>query len=241
MFFPLWAKELRKDRNEVNYYLKSGFTKRFAHFILCSSKDKICPYLQPFIDNFNDSRDIAQLFQEFIWAEDALDHYDEFWIVWTAFYDSVVKIYKKRGSRYYSNELIHNYLLAWPYWKSNAKEWHTLKEREKGFYKKISEDIGHHPSVLYSISKSLNDVGSSFISDGVGWISDILGKNPQYTSIELETNTVYYIENLMRRFISMNRQKIKTTVSLQNQVITVLNFLLEKGSTTGYLLREDIL
>ena len=93
-------------------------------------------YLQPFIDNFSDSRDMAQLFQEFILVEDALNHYDEFWIVWNAFYDCVVKTCKKQGSGYYSNELIHNYLLAWPYWKKDIKEWHTLKEREKGFYKK---------------------------------------------------------------------------------------------------------
>jgi len=241
IFLPLCAKELSKDHNEVDYYAKIRFMKKFALFILSSSKDKICAYLQPFIDNFSDSRDMAQLLQEFILTEDALNHYDEFWLVWNAFYDCVVKIYKKQGFHYYSNELIHNYLLAWPYWKAGLKEWHTLKEREKGFYKKISEDIGHHPSVLYSISKILNQVGSSFINDGVIWISNILQNNPQYTSTDLEPNTIYYIENIMKRYILMNRQNIKATLSLRNHVITILNFLLEKGSTTGYLLREDIL
>ena len=215
--------------------------KKFAYFILFSPKEKICAYLQPFVDNFSDSRDMSQLFQEFILTEDSLNHYDEFWIVWNVFYDSVVKIYKEQGFHYYSKELIHDYLLAWPYWKADLKEWHTLKEREKGFYKKISEDIGHHPSVLYSISKILNQVGSSFINDGVIWISNILQNNPQYGSTELETNTVYYIENLMKRYILMNRRTIKATLSIRNHVIIVLNFLLEKGSTTGYLLREDIL
>lgn len=241
VFLPLWAKELSKDHNKVDYYAKIRFMKKFAHFILSSSKDKICAYLQPFIDNFSNSRDMAQLFQEFISVEDILNHYDEFWIVWNAFYDCVVKTYKKQASSYYSNELIHNYLLAWPYWKKGIREWHTLKEREKGFYKKISEDIGHHPSVLYSISKVLNEIGSSFIDDGVVWISNILQNNPQYISTELETNTVYYIENIMRRFILINRERIKATLSLKNQVIVILNFLIEKGSTTGYLLREDIL
>lgn len=241
IFLPICSKQLSKDHNKIDYGLKIRFMNRFAHFILYSSKDKICTYLQPFIDNFSDSRDTAQLLQEFIVTEDSLCHYDEFWIVWDTFYDSIVKIYKKQDFHYYSNELIHNYLLAWPYWKADLKEWHTLKEREKWFYKKISEDIGHHPSVLYSISKILNQIGSSFINDGVIWISNILQNNPQYVSIELETNTVYYIENLMKRYILMNRQTIKATLNIRNQVMTILDFLLERGSTAGYFLREDIL
>ena len=239
MFLPMCAEEISKDRDGVDYYVKRGFMKKFAYFILCSKKDEICAYLRPFIDNFSYSRDMAQLFQEFIWVEDALNHYDEFWIVWNAFYDCVVRTCKEQPSSHYSNELIHNYLLAWPY--KDIREWHTLKEREKGFYEKISEDIGHHPSVLYSISKVLNEIGSSFIDNGIVWISNILQNNPQYTSTELETNTVYYIENIMRRFILINRQRIKAEFSLKNQVIVILDFLLEKGSTTGFLLRDDIL
>jgi hypothetical protein len=241
LFLPLCAKKLSKHDNKVNYYVKIRFMKKFAYFILSSPKDQICTYLQPFIENFSDSRDMAQLLQEFISVEDVLNHYDEFWITWNAFYDCIVKAYKKHVSNYYSNELIHNYLLACPYWKKGIREWHTLKEREKEFYKKLSEDIGHHPSVLYSISKVLNDIGSPFVNDGIGWISNILQNNPQYTSTELETNTVYYIENITRRFILINRQRIKAALSLKNQVIVILDFLLEKGSTTGFLLRDDIL
>jgi hypothetical protein len=241
IFLPMCAEQISKDRDGVDYYVKRAFMTKFANFILCSSKDDIVGYLQPFIDSFNNSRDMAQLFDEFILAEDALYHYDEFWIVWNAFYDCVVKTYKKQVSRYYSNEFIHSYLLAWPYWKKGISEWHTLKERDKQFYQRITADIGHHPSILYSISKVLNEIGSSFIDDGVVWISDILQNNPQYVSTELETNTVYYIENIMRRFVLINRQRIKDKLSLKNQVIVILNFLLEKGSTTGYLLREDIL
>lgn len=74
---------------------------KFAYFILCSPKDEIQAYLQPFIDTFTNSKDMADLFQEFISVEDVLNHYDEFWIVWNAFYDCVVKVFKKQGSRYY--------------------------------------------------------------------------------------------------------------------------------------------
>ncbi|MBN1293804.1 MAG: hypothetical protein JXB48_18320, partial [Candidatus Latescibacteria bacterium] len=60
-------------------------------------------------------------------------------------------------------------------------------------------------------------------------------------SKKLEINTIYYIETIMRRFIITNRQKIKTTYQIKNDVLEILNFLVERGSVTGYLLREDVL
>jgi hypothetical protein len=116
-----------------------------------------------------------------------------------------------------------------------------LKEREKSFFRKVSEDIGENPVVLYSLSKLLNDIGSSFKDDGITWISDIIKKNPGLSTEELEVNTVYYIENLVRSYILKNRNKIKMTLQLKDQILVILDFLLRKGSVTGYLLREDLL
>ncbi len=69
----------------------------------------------------------------------------------------------------------------------------------------------------------------------------MLQKNQNLFSEELEINTVYYLENLIRKYVLTNRLKIKTTIQIKTQVVTILNFLVEKGSITGYLLRENIL
>jgi len=45
----------------------------------------------------------------------------------------------------------------------------------------------------------------------------------------------------MRCYVLSNRHKVRTIPQVQQQVLSVLNFLLEKGSATAYLLREDIL
>jgi hypothetical protein len=58
---------------------------------------------------------------------------------------------------------------------------------------------------------------------------------------ELEANTIFYIENIVRRYILMNRKKIKKILKLKKNIVIILNFLIERGSVTGYLLREDIL
>jgi hypothetical protein len=238
---PIFSKKILIDDDRVDYALKQRFLEKFAYFVLTSAREEIETYLKPFVDNFSNSRDMADFFQEFISAEDRLNQYEEFWVVWDVFYKQVVEICKKGSSYYYAKEIVHNYLLAWPYWKENAKGWHSLKEREKIFFNKVAQDVGHHPSVLYSLSKILNDIGSNFLEDGVFWISGILQRNENLFSEELEINTIFYMENIVRRYILTNRQKIKTNKKIKSEVVVILNFLIERGSITGYLLREDIL
>ena len=241
VIFPLFSKKIFLDYDRVDYTLRVRFLDKLAYFILNSTKDEIETYIKPFVDNFRPSREMAEFFQKFISIEDRINKYEEFWTVWNIFYDKIVLTCKNLNSQHYTKEFLHNYLLAWPYWREDAKEWHSLKDREKLFFKKVAKDMGHHPSILYSLSKILNDIGSNFIDEGIIWISDILQKHNQLISEKLETNTIYYIENIVRRYILTNRQQIKTTIQLKNQIITILNFLVEKGSITGYLLREDIL
>jgi len=37
----------------------------------------------------------------------------------------------------------------------------------------------------------LNDIGSSYLADGVSWISYMLGNNKELVDAKLETNTLY--------------------------------------------------
>jgi len=90
---------------------------------------------------------MADLFERFIFAEDFLSQYEEFWTVWNAFYPSLVEMCKSGTGRYSSESIVINYLLAGLLWNENAKEWHTLREREKLFFQKVARDMGHHPSV----------------------------------------------------------------------------------------------
>ena len=79
------------------------------------------------------------------------------------------------------------------------------------------------------------------MEDWVFWISSNLQKNQTLFTKELEINTIFYIENIVRRYILNNRHKVKTSKQIKNQILVILNFLLERGSVTGYILREDIL
>lgn len=233
-----------EDRSErLDYVFEHKFLDKFTHFVLYSPKEEIVIYVKPFTELLKDFRrksGVADIFEAFIFAEDAINQYEEFWIVWQIFYPKVVEFCLDEHPLRHSESVVYKYLLAIQ-WKKDAKEWHTLKDREKAFFKKASEEMGGNTSVLYALVKLLNDVGSNFASDGIVWISNLLEKNPELSRKELETNTVYYLENLVRSYILKNRQRIRTEPQLKKQILIILNFLLEKASATAYLLREDIL
>lgn len=231
--------EDRKDK--IDFKVRHDFLKQLAYFVLNAPKEDIREYMTPFHERFNGSEAIAELFQEFISAEDYLGSYENFWEVWNMFKEKVGELCQKGDGYWYVDKIIESYLFGQSHWKESASEWHTFKEEDKRFFREISEKIGHCPSTLYSISKLLNGIGSSYLNDGVSWLSHMLEKNKTSLSGKLQTNTVYYLENLVRKYVYVNRERIKRTRELKQDVLTILDFLIQKGSVVGYMLRENVL
>jgi hypothetical protein len=241
MFVPLLRDDRDHRREEPkDYKIRYRFFQRFAYFVLSRDKNDISRWVRPFVDGFLFSEEVANFLQEFISAEDRMQTYDTFWAVWDCFYD-VIKNGANSGKSYYDDVLISNYLLAWRWWKETAKSWHSLRERERVFYSKVVSEMGRHPAVLYSIGKLINQIGSAFLGDSVIWVSDLLANNKNLYSAELVTNTIYYLEVLVRKYVYLNRTKLKTDRLLKNKLLVILEFLIDKGSVNAYLLREDIL
>ena len=231
--------ESRDDK--IDYSVKHYFLEKYAHFVLSSPRVEILDLLNPFLEDFKASRNISELLQQFVFAEDVLNNQDNFWFVWDAFKEKVLKACED-GERYgYVDDIIQSYLFARCPWKETSKDWHSLQDNNKPFFHEISLKMGHCPSTLYSISKLLNDIGSNFLDDGVIWIFNILDKSKAFKNDKLHENTIYYIESLIRKYIFINREKIKKTKSIKNRILVILDFLVVEGSVIGYMLRESIL
>lgn len=230
----------RRHRQEerFDYSKRIRFYEKFAQLVLHADRLDIADYMHPILERFTEIEDVDGLIQEFIVGEDKAHRYDAFWTVWELLYPKIVKFCRHST---YKTSIVHNYLLAWPHWSKDAKQWSSLKEREKSFFSKVATDIGEHPAVLYSLAKLLNDIGTPYIADGILWISGILARSPSLSIAELEENTEYYLENLVRGYVLRNREMIRRTLRVKEAVLRILNFLLERGSVTAYLTREHIL
>lgn len=238
---PLFAKKLLDDRDKVDYMVSHRFFDKFANFVLTVPQEDVARYIKPFVDGFNDSRNMGEMLQRFVSVQDHISQHDEFWMVWDAFYDKVVEIANDSRNAHYARSIVVSYLFAATSWKDGAREWHTLQEDDKKFFQKVIKDMGRNPAVLYSIAKLLKGIGSHYTDEGIGWLSVIIESNKNLESEDLETNTVYCLENVVRRFVVENRKKIKASQPLRSQLLTILDFLIQKGSVVAYLTREDIL
>ena len=237
-----FAEKLLSDNRDdkADPILKYDFLKKFVHFILSIPKDEIKNYLKPFIQDFKSSEVIADLFEEFVVEQDSLNNYENFWEVWNLFKDRVIEICNDRNNNWYTDKIVKSYLFVHPWWGESVTSWHTLGDGDKRFLKEISQEIGHCPSTLYSISRLLNGIGSHYLDDGILWISDMLTNNQNLLAAELKKNTVYHMENVTRKYIYKNQTKIRGSKELKEKILVLLNFLIEKGSVIGYMLRERI-
>jgi len=231
----------RKENRDVDIHRERlNIFKRFAEFILEREMLDIDIYLKPFKDCFQINEETTLLINEIISAEDRVNHYERFWYIWNSLCDKFIELAKSTRD-YYLNEITASYLLAWQYWKENIEEWQSLKKENMTFYKKLAQEIGNVPAVLYSISKMLNSIGSKFEDDGIEIIFTITSNNRYLNLGDLHSNTEYYLEIFMRKFIFKYRKQIKQQIRLKNKILTILDFMIERGSIHGYLLRESIL
>ncbi|MCY9261662.1 ATP-binding protein [Bacillus haynesii] len=234
------GKLLSDDReNIVDYEVSHDFLRKLSRVVLTSHRDDISLYLQPFIEGFNSTESMADLFEEFILAEDMLKTYDNFWLVWDLFYDKVADLSKV--GNYYNTKIIKSYLFARSPWNENITEWHAFKDNNKRFFKKVTRKMGESPSVVYAIVKLINGIGQIYLNSGITWISEILNEHPNIWTGQLVDNTIYLLEDVMRSFIYNNRESIRREIKLKKEILVILDFLVEKGSVAGYMLRENVL
>lgn len=240
-----FATELFEDRRlaeeeTMDFSLRLRIFKQIAYFLLQRDVREIDKYLEPIIPFLRATEETAHFIEELITAENYLNKHDQFWHIWNLLYPKIKELCEIAEDHYLNNVLV-NYLLAWQYWKEGIKEWRSLKEHDISFFAKASEDFGNVPATLYSIARILNTVGSNYENEGVEWLFTIVSKNPSLNLERLEENTLFYIECFMRKFLFSNRKKIKETLRLKNMVVPILDFMVERGSIHGYLLRESSL
>lgn len=246
---PIMASRLLIDRRVYEeefgddhdiFKVRLEIFKRFSNFLLQREVSEIDKYLTPFLDYLSPTEETSLFIGEIITAEDSLMNREQFWHIWNKLFPKIKELSDYPRSPYLK-QIIINYLLAWQFWKDRIEEWHSLSRENLSLYVNASKEMGHIPAVLYSIARVLNSVGSNFKNEGIDWVYTIVSNNKLLQLGDLESNTLYYLEMYLRKFVFNNRQEIKKEIRLKNKVIPILDFMIERGSVHAYLLRESIL
>jgi len=226
------------DYNETNYReVISQFSNKLAYYLLKLPIDKIDKFIEPILLKKHLKKDFSEFLLDLSVIQDEEKEYEKFWYIWILLYEKIKNIVNT--SRYAPKEIIENYLLAGYIMNyGNTKSWHSLKKENIEFYYNIANDIGKSSETLYSIARVFNGIASNYIEDGIKILHLLVTQN---IYSEIESNTIYYIENIVRNYYTLNKQQIKTDTKLKNIIIDILTFLVNNGSVFGYMLREQIL
>ncbi|MBF4693327.1 AVAST type 4 anti-phage nuclease Avs4 [Fusibacter ferrireducens] len=228
-------------KSDANVYSdKLRLFKTYSSFILAREKSEIERFNHYFVEAFEMNEEADHLFSELLLAEDQLATHGVFWKLWWSYYDVVVNSIKDRR-HYYREEALHSYLLDFRFWRSGVKEWHSLKDENVEFYWRITSDLSKNPDVLAAVAKILHSIGSGFLNEGVGWISKMIASNTEVHQKEMDSNTRFIIETILRKYVNVNRELLKINISKKTEILVILNCLIENNSEVGYLIRERLL
>lgn len=88
------------------------------------------------------------------------------------------------------------------------------------------------------LMQSYNCIGRVF---PVLSVSCIISNNPNLLEVSLHTNTLYYLEEYIFSYVKKMNFSFRTNNDAKKKVMVILDYLVSKGSTLGFLLREEIL
>ena len=241
------------DRFHRISLLESEYKKWLAEYLLNINSDGRSAIIQTLMPLVRFNREFNRLLSDIVSAEDINPRYDAFWDIWTLLQDYFFQEFEKNVDDYKNvNTVVHigygyedvlvTYLLA-DFWDvPGVDEWHTLKQQQKFFYLTASKRLGHNPTTLFSIARVLNTIGkTTFTEPGIDWISDIIINNPHLYAKALPENTLYYIEEYIFSYMNTHIDTIQTNITVKRKVVKILDFLISKGSTMGFLLKEELI
>ena len=255
----IWNSLFHNDRKRFqkndrkNFYLEQLYISWLAGFLLNSTpeiQEQIIQRLSYYIDISDNTN---YLLLSIIKIQDHVRNNSSFWNIWDSLLDIIKKLSESERENVIrisssSKDYLHStfdsvlstYLFAMPYWSKRVRSWHTLEEKDSHFFYKAVDLFGYHPITIFSISRVLNTVGYMYIKDGVNWLSRIISDNKHLQSCALQIDTEYYMEEYMQRFINFYGDELKRNKTQKANVIIILNYLVDRGSTIGFMLREKI-
>ena len=157
---------------------------------------------------------------------------DRFWTIWNTYKDMLPVLIRMGHT-----QQLRTYLLNIQ-WNDGIKEWRCLREQDAKFFSFVGEICEGNAVSLECIAKALTNIAHNYQTEGMGWISRIIGNHMMMNLSG--TNALFYLEQVMMEYVYAKKMQIRMNAVLHEQVRTILNFMVGKSSITGYVLRDMV-
>jgi hypothetical protein len=123
--------------------------------------------------------------------------------------------------------------------KEGVQEWGPVSAN-RDFIESAASAIGNTPAGFGSLLSLLSSVGQVFLPDAIRWLTESVERASGRDLLE-DPNTEFQIEVLLRKVCYHHGTVIRQRPELHRAVILLLDKLVERGSHTGFRLRDYII
>lgn len=241
-----------KEISNFNYVWKNF--ELLAHWLFICDKKTVKEALIKISDTIKKDEWFQRLLHRIICEADMFKNKERFWIIWNALFETVERMVKSeeehqkenfefswKGEHDVNNILLEYLLAGCNTWTKDIKKWELVTNKDIDFWERCCRAFGYHKATLLGVGYFINHIGFEIAREkAITWIYEIISNQEHLWKVELLTNTIYYLENYMKIYCDYYMKEIKTDFNTKKKVIKVLDFMVEKESSIGFMLRDEL-
>jgi hypothetical protein len=218
----------RHSRRDRNFHLEHELLRLLSGFVMNLNSPQAEHVCKPVLDAASHfPEQVAQFLLDLTLAEDQTRKHDTYWALWQAIADNTLKgenfSAQVQATHSATQTLIQNLFLMRVPWKEGVKEWAPLTEQRERIRVLVSA-VGQYPAAFEAICRLLHSVGGVFLPEAFLWVDQCL-QNGEPGKMLVDKNTVFCLENILRRAIYGTPAQLRETNELRSAVIRILDKL----------------
>jgi hypothetical protein len=234
------AKDERRERHERNYEAETSLAQLLERFVLRADPNVSAVVLQPIVEAVDSHpREVHDIVEGMILAEDNEPNTNQFWILWSLFANRAKQAtwISRLDERYTIGADLILALFLGTWWKEDVRHWRSLEGHADHLHV-LFEELPTSGVVLEAYVRFLYHVGEQSLPQSFIRISKrvLAGEAKQ---ILKSGNTVFMLEVLLQRYVYPKPLELKKNSELRDAVLTLLDLLVEQGSSAAFRMRDD--
>lgn len=232
-FSHIWDLNDKRKNLYVGHRLSSSY--EVARIILSAPKEEI-PRLLSFFTRYMNTDMHDTLLMSFIYRTLLTNDYERFWTVWYALYDTIIR----QRDNHFHDEMLNNYMfnpIQYSHW---GDDWFRIEKKDMAFFHKIAVDIGHLPVVFRNITRVSKTLAKNYFMESLNLFTVIIENNPGLALTDYTQDTLTNLEVILQRELPNLSDEIKTNNELRRKLITVLDFMIAKGSSYASMVKSGL-
>ena len=214
---------------------------QLADIVLTMTSDTALHCCKPFLNAVDEYPDKVDHFVEMLIIHERRHNSDEtcFWPLWQAFADSIINSRWSRrisSSRSVGIKLIDKMLFG-THWKDELRDWYSLADHRQQI-NAFMTSLPAVPPVLKSFTHYIYYLGGRTLPADFIMVADrLLAGNP--AELLNEQSTILHLEPLLQQHVYGQPAVLKTDPDLRKAILTILDRLVDAGSSGAYRMRDD--